>query len=144
MIFSLVKNCFFNTALNQYIINNLFDAIRMKNHEYNPLIDGLSIEVPKGWTAWDIINIKGPMTCQEFVDYFDKEYNVKILGIACNFKSIIQMYMPSKTKKIPFKIEDIYQKVNNLKKDQNSLWLDISGLINNISLVMPKIKYIFN
>ena len=104
----------------------------MKNHEYNPLIDGLSIEVPKGWAAWDIINIKGPMTCQEFVDFFDKVSNVKILGIACNFKSI------------PFKIEDIYQKVNNLKKDQNSLWLEISGLINNISLVMPKIKYIFN
>ena len=141
---SLVKNCFFNTALNQYIINNPSDVIHMKNEEYNPLMDGPSIAVPKGWTVWDIINIKGPMTCQEFVDYFDKEYNVKILGIACNFKSIIQMYMPSKAKKLPLKIEDIYQKVNCLKKTQNSLWLEISGVINNINVVMPKIKYTFN
>ena len=70
----LEKNCFFNTALNQYIINNPSDVIHMKNEEYNPLMDGPSIAVPKGWTVWDIINIKGPMTCQEFVDYFDKEY----------------------------------------------------------------------
>lgn len=45
--------------------------------------------VPKGWTVWDIINIKGPMTCQEFVDYFKRAYNANILGIASNFKSII-------------------------------------------------------
>ena len=45
--------------------------------------------VPKGWTVWDIINIKGPMTCQEFVDYFIRAYNANILGIASNFKSIV-------------------------------------------------------
>ena len=45
--------------------------------------------VQKGWTVWDIINIKGPMTCQEFVDYFKRAYNANILGIASNFKSII-------------------------------------------------------
>ena len=54
------------------------------------------------------------------------------------------MYMPSKAKKLPLKIEDIYQKVNCLKKTQNSLWLEISGVINNINVVMPKIKYTFN
>ena len=99
--------------------------------------------VQKGWTVWDIINIKGPMTCQEFIDHLKKEYNVEILGIASNFKSIIQMFMPSKTKKLQLKIEDIYEKINGLKKDQNSLWLEISGVIDNVSVVMPKIKYTF-
>ena len=70
----------------------------MKNQEYNPLIDGPSIAVPKGWTVWDIINIT--MTCQKFVYYFDKEYNVKILGISSNFKSIIQIYVRSEEKKV--------------------------------------------
>ena len=140
---SLVKNCFFNTALNLYQINNPSDVLHMEDQEYNPLVDGPSIAVPKGWTVWDIINIKGPMTCQEFVDHFKKEYNVKILGIACNFKSIIQMFMPSKTKKLPLKIEDIYKNANGLKKDQNHLWLEISGVIDNVSVVMPKIKYTF-
>ena len=99
--------------------------------------------VQKGWIVWDIINIKGPMTCQEFVDYFKRVYNVNILGIASNFKSIIQMFMPSKVKKLSLKIEDIYKNINGLKKDQNSLWLEISGVIDNVSVVMPKIKYTF-
>ena len=37
--------------------------------------------VQKGWTVWDIINIKGPMTFQEFVDYFKRAYNANILGM---------------------------------------------------------------
>jgi len=140
---SSVKNCFFNTALNQYLINNPSDVIYMEDQDYNPLMDGPSIAVPKRWTVWDIIKIKGPMTCQEFVEYFKKEYNVKILGIASNFKSIIQMFMPSKKEKLSLKIEDIYRKINGLKKEQKSLWLEISGVINNINVVMPKIKYTF-
>ena len=80
---SLVKN------LNLYQINNPSDVFHMEDQEYNPLMDGPSIAVPKGWTVWDIINIKGPMTCQEFVDHFKKENNIKILDIAWNFKSII-------------------------------------------------------
>ena len=54
---------------------------------------GLLIVVTKEWNIWNIINIKGPMTCQEFVDHCKKEYNIKILGIACNFKSFILMHI---------------------------------------------------
>ena len=45
--------------------------------------------VQKGWTVWDIINIKGPMTFQEFVDYFKRAYNANILGIASNYNVVI-------------------------------------------------------
>ena len=117
--------------------------LQMDDQDYNPLVDDPAIAIPKGWTVWDIINIKGPMTCQEFIDFFKKEYNVKILGISSNFKSIIQLFMPSKKKKLTLKIEDIYAKNNVLKKDQKSLWLEISADFNNISVIMSKIKYTF-
>ena len=106
--------------------------LQMDDQDYNPLVDGPSISIPKGWTVWDIINIKGPMTCQEFIDFFKKECNVKILGISSN-----------KKQKLPLKIEDIYAKNNGLKKDQKSLRLEISADFNNISVIMPKIKYTF-
>ena len=139
----LLKNCYLDTSINNYQIDNPSDVIHMEDQDYNPLVDGPAIAIPKGWTVWDIINIKGPMTCQEFIDFFKKEYNVKILGISSNFKSIIQLFMPSKKKKLPLKIEDIYAKNNGLKKDQKSLWLEISADFNNISVIMPKIKYTF-
>jgi ubiquitin-activating enzyme E1 len=140
---SLVKNCYFNTSFNIYNINNPSDVINMEDQEYNPLMDGPTIAVPKGWTVWDIINIKGPMTCQEFIDYFKQVYNVNISGIACNFKNIFQIFMPSKKKKLPLHIEKIYENTCALKKEQTSLWLEISGEINNINVVMPKIRYTF-
>jgi len=140
---SLVKNCYFDSATNLYQFNNPSDVIHMEDQEYNPLIDGPSIAVPKGWTVWDIINIKGPMTCQEFIEYFKNKYDVNILGIASNFQSIIQLFMPSKEQKLPLRIEEIYEKNNVLKKKQKSLWLEISGERNNVHVVMPKIKYTF-
>ena len=115
----------------------------MEDQDYNPITDGRAIAVPKGWTVWDIINIKGPMTCQEFIDYFKEKYNVNILGISSNFKPIIHLLMRNKNNKLSLKIEEIYEKNNGLKKDQKCLWLDISGDINNINVIMPKIKYIF-
>ena len=51
--------------------------------------------------------------------------------------------MPSKAKKLPLLIEEIYEKSSGLKKDQKSLWLEISGEINNVNVIMPKIKYTF-
>ena len=138
-----IKNLCFNSSDNFYQINGPSDVIHMKDQEYNELLDGPSKAVPPGWTVWDIIEIKGPMTCQELVAYFQKEYGVKILGISSNFKTIILMFMPNKIKKLNLKIEEIYEKNYGLKKDQNYLWLDIVGKKDNIDAVMPKIKYIF-
>ena len=140
---SLIKNCNFNTADNFYQINNPSDVIHIEDEEYNPLLDGPTIAVPPKWTVWDIINIKGPLTCQQFIDYMKNKYNVNIKGIISNFKPLIQMFLPNNKIKLPLKIEEIYKKNNELKEGQNCLWLDISSDIDNVSVVMPKIKYIF-
>ena len=140
---SLIKNCNFNTAINFYQINNPSEVIHIEDEEYNPLLDGPSIAVPPKWTVWDIINIKGPLTCQQFIDYMKKNYNVNIKGIISNFKPLIQMFLPNIKIKLPLKIEEIYQKNNQLREEQNCLWIDISGDIDNVSVMMPKIKYIF-
>jgi len=138
-----VKNCYFDTSHNYYQIIIPSEVIHMEDQEYNTLLDGPTVAIPPGWTVWDIIEIKGPMTCQEFIDYFKVKYDIKIMAISSNSKSIIQLFMPSKTKKLPILIEDIYQKSSSFKKGQNSIWLEISGYHNNINVVTPKIKYIF-
>ena len=64
---------------------------------------GPLIVVTKEWNVWNIINVNGPMTCQEFVDHYKKEYNIKILVIAFNFKSFIEIHIRCKTKKLSLK-----------------------------------------
>ena len=85
-------------------------------------MDGPSIAIPNGWKVWDIINIKGPITSKEFIDYLKRKCNVNILGIAYNRQSIIQLFMPSKVKKLPLLIEEIYEKNSDLKKNQKKVY----------------------
>ena len=115
----------------------------MEDQENNPSMEGHSITVPKYFSILDDINIKGFKICQEFIEHFKQEYNVIILGISSNFKSIIQIYIPNKTKKLPLKIEEIYENKNGLIKDQICLYHEISRVIYNVNVIMPKIKYIF-
>lgn len=101
----------------------------MKDQEYNEFINGPSKAIPPGWTVLDgilLISIKRLMTCEDFANYFQKEYDIKILIISSNSKSIIMMYMASKAKK-KLKIEEIYEKDYGLKKGQNYLWLNKAG-----------------
>jgi len=92
---SLIKNCNFNTAINFYQINNPSEVIYIEDEKYNPLLNGPSIAVPPKWIVWDIIDIKGPLTCQQFIDYMKKNYNVNVKVIISNFKSLIQMFLPN-------------------------------------------------
>ncbi len=140
---SLVKNCFFNTAFNLYQINNPPDVIHMKDKDYYIIFDGPVKAIPQGWTVWDIIDIKGPMTCQNFVDYLLKEYEVKITSISSNSKSIIFMFMPSSIKKKNRNIEEIYENEYGIQIKENYLWLDITGKKDNVDVIMPKIRYYF-
>ena len=140
---NLVKNCNLNTAFNLYVIFNPPDEKHMTDEEYNIIFDGPTKAIPPGWTAWDIIDIKGPMTCLEFVEYFQKKYEVKISSISSNSKTIIFMFMPSKAKKINRKIEEIYENDYGVQIKQNYLWLDIAGKQDNIDVIMPKIRYYF-
>ena len=140
---NLVKNCNFNTAFNLFVIFNPSDVKHMTDEEYNIIFDGPTKAIPPGWTVWDIIDIKGPMSCLEFVEYFQKKYEIKISSISSNSKTIIFMFMPSKAKKINRKIEEIYENDYGVQIKQNYLWLDIAGKQDNIDVIMPKIRYYF-
>ena len=107
------------------------------------IFDGPTKAIPNGWTVWDIIDIKGPMTCKHFVEYFKKEYDVKITTISANNKTIILMYMPSRNKKLDRTIEEIYENDYGHQITQNYLWIDINGKKDNVDVVMPKIRYFF-
>lgn len=140
----LVKNCYFDLSFNLYQINNPRDVIHVQDSEYNIMFDGPTKAVPPGWTAWDIIDIKGPMTCHNFVEYFKNTYDVNISSISSNNKTIIFMFMKNnRMKNLNRKIEEIYEQDYGLQIINNYLWLDINGKKDSIYVLMPKIRYIF-
>ena len=92
---SLVKNFYFDTSINLYNFVITSDSNHTQDQEYNFFMNGHPIAIPKGWNVWDIICVKGPMTCKDFIEYFKKKINVIISGISCNSKSIIQLFVPN-------------------------------------------------
>ena len=66
------------------------------------------------------------MTIQEFIDYFNKTYEIEISIITSNNVSLIQTFQASNKNRYAMKIEDVY---NTYSK--NKLTHHISGLIYN-------------
>ena len=138
-----VKNCCLDTSFNYFQINNHADAIHMKDKEYKIIFDGPTKAIPPGWIVWDIIDIKGSMSCKQLVEYFGKEYDIKITTILANGKSIVFMFMPSSKEKLDRKIEEIYETDYGLQIMENYLWLEINEKKDNFDVVLPKMRYFF-
>lgn len=54
----------------------------MKDKDYDPVLMGAVKAVPPGWTSWDSITIKAPMTLKQLLDFFEKTYQVELTIIS--------------------------------------------------------------
>lgn len=37
-----------------------------------------SVAIPPNWTTWDKIEVKGPLTLKQFIEFFKDKYKVNI------------------------------------------------------------------
>ena len=67
--------------------------------------------IPEGWNKWDVIEIKGPKTCIELIDDFNKKYDVDIDMITGNGVTLVNFVFLNEElrKKLSIKIEDKYK-----------------------------------
>ena len=145
---SFFRNCYLNLSTNYLFFNIPYEAIKMKDKE------GYSKVIPEGWNVWDIIEIKGPKTCKELAEYLKEKYYVIVDMISVGDKMIYATFLSINLDNNE-KIEDIYKDIVKQEFNQKSsfLILNIGGNIlktkfgdktyENISVLLPKIKYIF-
>ena len=140
-----MRNCFMNLAVCLFVMTEPAEVIKMKDKEYDEMLLGPVKAIPPQWTVWDKIEVKGSMTCEEFIKYVKEKYNVDVSVITCNNVTIIQTFMPSNKDRNKEKIEDLYNKFSKkkLEEDKKYLWLEISGDIDDATALMPLFKYNF-
>ena len=147
---NFLRNCFFNLAINRYIMMLPAKEIKHANIEFDEDLGTPIKSIPLNWTEWDKIIIKGSQTPEELVDYINKKYNVKVLLIKTSNDIIIfQSFLEdlNNNEKNILKIEDIYKneaKKRNIQFNENFLALTINGESDGIPVAMPILKYIFN
>ena len=142
------RTCYLNLNTNYFFLNQLMEPIKMqdKKGEYKV--------VPEGWNTWDFIEIRGPKTCGELGDFLREQYNIILDIIYVGDKMIYATFLETRSN-INVKIEDAYQAITEKKIGENTsfLILNVSGTIpeatieeetfNDLSALLPKIKYIF-
>ena len=119
----------------------------MQDKDNDPILLGPVKAIPPNWTVWDKIVINKSMTCQELIDYVKEKYGVEVSIITAGNVTIIQTFMPSSSKRLNQKIEDVYNNNANpnFKLDENAthLNLEISGDIGEATALMPLFRYNF-
>jgi ubiquitin-activating enzyme E1 len=141
-----MRNAFMNLAMGLFVLTEPQEKICMKDKEYDPIMLSAVKAIPPKWTVWDKILIEKSMTIQEFIDYFNKTYEIEISIITSNNVSLIQTFQASNKNRYAMKIEDVYNTYskNKLTENIDYLVIDVSAdTIDGAAAIMPLIKYKF-
>ena len=127
--------------------------VKMEDSEYSETTRGPMKTIPEGWNIWDVIEIKGPKTCGEFLDDFKKKYNVDIDMLVGNGETFLNLMFKRDEEKMKTNIETLYETTKKKKIKKNYLLLQVFGTIpeakigentlKNVSAYIPPIKYYF-
>ena len=100
-------------------------------------------DIPKGWSVWDLIYIKGPLKIFEFISKIKEDYGVNVENIISG-KYYFYDISQDNEKKSNETIENLFEDVTKIKikNNKSSLILQLIGKKNNKSVKMPYIKYI--
>jgi len=76
------RNSYINLGINTYLFTEPFPKINYKNK----LIKNLEC-----WSVWDSIEINGPLTFKELLNYIFENYSVKLEKIIVEYKNLINI-----------------------------------------------------
>jgi len=158
-----IRKCFFNLGRLEFILDNPRKPIYKKDKLFKSEIEeddsikvsgGISTKViPKEYSCWDKITIKGSKTCQEIIDYLKQTYNIDVDILASGDVTLINTIVPSSIKFLERKLEDIYNEKAKFKLEKNYMIVNVVASISDVeiegkkvesaSVDMPIIKYIF-
>ena len=134
---NVVKDIRFNIATNTYFILNPLEVSRKTDIQGRK---GLIIAVPKDYTCWNHIEIKGPKTIKEFFEYVKEKYKVDVKGMY----AFEEKYLIKNKEMLEDKTENAYAiaKKKSLDELRKTLSFTIAGKNeNNNEVTMPVFIY---
>ena len=150
-----LRNVYFDLSNNYYLFSEPSAPKEIKdklpNEEGGPMK-----AIPEGFNIWDKIEIRGSKTCKELFDYLKGKYNIVIDFLIANGQIIISTLDEKEyDKRIGRKIEELFFENSKIKLKENVNYLTLQVVatvkktkigdqeLEDVSVDMPKIKYIF-
>lgn len=128
----LFRNYYIYLGLNGYTLSNL--AKKIIHSEKN--------DIPKGWSDWDTIELKGPMKISEFLKQLEANYNIKINSIHSGKSMIYKKDDPEDIQEL--NVNELYEKIIKTKIESHRKYLIFDILAKNLlgeEVNLPRVKY---
>ena len=150
-----LRNLFFNLGNNYYLFSEPSPPILIEDKTDKE--EGGPIKaIPKSFTIWDKLEIKGSKTVKQFFDEMLEKYGIEIDILIANGETIAStLDEESLERNKNRKIEEIYLSMAKIKPKENINYLLIQLSVNikkanikgkeyeDVSVEIPTIKYIF-
>ena len=150
-----LRNLFFNLGNNYYLFQEPSPPILIEDKTDTE--EGGPIKcIPKSWTIWDKMEIKGSKTVKQFFDEMFEKYGIEIDILLANGETIASTLDEESLEQNKNKtIEEIYLSIAKIKPKENInyLLLQLSASIKKVTIKnkelkdvpveIPTIKYIF-
>ena len=124
-----------------------------KDQKFNKLIGTAIKAIPENCSYWVKITVTSSKNCQEIIDFLKEKYNIDADILISVIVISINIAIPSGSKYLNRKLENIYNEKAKFKLDKNNMIINIVSYIQNVeiegekienaSVDIPIIKYIF-
>ena len=105
--------------LNLFKKNRLNLYIYKKDQKFNKLIGTAIKVIPENCSYWVKITVTGSKNCQEIIDFLKEKYNIDVDILISGNAILINTVMPSGSKYLNRKLEDIYSEKAMFKLNKN-------------------------
>ena len=122
---------------------------KTKTKDFDPILGCKVKAIPEGFTIYDKIVIKGPMTIQQLFDHFKTTQGLEVSLVSSGKMAIYNQYLPG-NKHQPRLAREIFSIYNEISEDKlpegrKYMILELGGEVidEGCDFSIPSIKYYF-
>lgn len=137
------RNFFSNLAINIFMFSEPSPVKVNKDKEYDEILLGPMVTVPKNWHTWDRIDIPGGLALEDFMKQIRENYGFNVSSVMSGPLTLMNTYLKPADYRLKMKIEDILEEEGK-KKYPGKLYeqLHIAGETDDmVDVFSPYVKY---
>ena len=78
---NIIHNYVIDLSTNSFILTSKYELIYRKKDDFDHVLKKKILPIPKEFCAWDKLEIEGPKTIRQILEYFNSLYKVDIDNI---------------------------------------------------------------